>query len=67
MPQVPYVTRTASSFYFLVTSLVPLGITPLRRHKALTEEMAPWLGVLAALTDDLGSIFSTHMVVHNHP
>lgn len=45
----------------------PLGVTPLRRHKALTEDMAPRLGVLAALTDDLGLTPSTHMVVHNHP
>lgn len=29
-------------------------------------EMAQWLSVLVALPKDLGSIPSTHMVVHNY-
>jgi hypothetical protein len=28
--------------------------------------MLQWLGALVALEEDLGSIPSTHMVVHNH-
>lgn len=32
-----------------------------------TEEMAQWLTALIIFAEDLGSILSTHMVVHNHP
>lgn len=28
--------------------------------------MAQWLGILAALPEDVGSISSTHVVAHNH-
>lgn len=46
---------------------VPPGITPLRRHKAQSGEVALGLGGHIVLEKDLGLIPSTNTVVHNHP
>jgi hypothetical protein len=31
-----------------------------------TEEMAPWLKILVAFAEDLGSVLSTHVVTQNY-
>lgn len=38
----------------------------MRQTQRSSEEMAHWLGALAALAEGGGSNVSTHMVGHNH-
>lgn len=67
VPEVPCAAQTA---YPLLLprgqAWVPLGTTPLRRHKVQAGEVAQWLRADIG-PEDLGLIPSIHMVAHNHP
>lgn len=59
------VVDDACTFFIIVDNTHQMNFLLLKKKKARAGEIDQWFSVLAALPEDLGSIFSTYVVAYN--